>query len=378
MDTKKSKELMSEVASNEQTSFNHFYMRPNLGSEGTIPAADPITSCPDIWLSGTTPIKDPQTALTTSESYAKSSSNNVYQGVDNYIYVRGKNGADNNQSPWIELYYAPCGVINWPIKWIENRLYTEYDDDGLPVKGSNYVKLKDVAPEAIAAGQECFIWRDVQAPPAGSDHYCLFANVNDASNSHPVPGSQGIGKIDMAKMVRNDLRIGWRNVHMVSGNVPSITVHTKLEIDYDPSAAGTYNVYLKCPSGFNGTEVAFHTNKTDAQGRVIALERTKVDAGEVPALYGCQVDLPAGFNGDVQINVWLDGVDVPAGEIITIEAGFVTQTDEEHKLALEHNLYDKEYHAMIDANKHNLMNFNMAIPIHRTVYIGSDHYKIHK
>jgi len=363
---------------NATESANYFYMRPSLGSTGQVPSVGSITSSPDIWLAGTQPIANAGAVLSTDEKYTEASPNDVFQGVDNYIYVRGKNGASGVQSPWIELYYAPNGVINWPIQWIENKLYTKFDQQGMPVEGSNFLKLGNVNSGDIAAGNDCFVWRNVPAPPSGSDHYCLFANINDANNSHPVPGASGIGKIDMANIVRNDLRLGWRNVHMVSGNKPSINVHSKLTIPNEPGAGGIYNIYLKCPSGFNGTEVAFHTNKTDAQGKQIELSRTKVQAGGEPSIYGCQVDLPEGFDGDVQINVWFNGVSVPEGQMITIEAGFIAATAEEHFLAERYNLYCDDYIGMVKSNTQNLRHFDNAIPIHRTVFIGSDHFQIHK
>ena len=340
-------------------------MRPNLDSTGTIPVLGSITQCPDIWLAGTKALADPSTILASNESYAQSSSDDVVLNADNYIYLRGKNGADIPVSKRLELYYAPCGVINWPSKWVENKLKTG--------DGSEYVELVNVPAGSIAAGSNAFIWKNVTPPPQGSDHYCIFANVNDAQNGHPVPGSSGFGKIDMAELVKNDLCIGWRNVRLINNGI-DMTFHTSIDIDNTPEAGGIYNLYLKCPKQFNGTSVAFSANKTDSKGDNIMLNKTTVQAGDVPALYGVQVELNAGFSAEIQINMWFNGVDVPSGYEITLEAGFIT-SNEEHQLALDKNLYNPEYHSMLNANQ-NTLGFANGIPIHRTIFIGSDHYRI--
>jgi hypothetical protein len=347
------------------TQFKDFFLRPNLGSTGTIPAQGSITQCPDIWLAGTEAISDPATTLASDKSYAKASSSDVVLNADNYIYLRGKNGADNTVSKRMELYYAPCGVINWPSKWVENKLKTG--------DGSDYVEVNNVASGNVAAGNKAFIWKNVTRPPQGSDHYCIFANVNDAQNSHPVPGSSGFGKINMAEVVKNDLCLGWRNIHLVDKGI-DMTFHTSIEIDNAPGAGGTYNLYLKCPKEFNGTSVAFSANKADSHGGKIELFKTKVEAGDVPAIYGVEVELDQGFNAQIQINLWFNGVNVPSGYEITMEAGFQT-TDEEHQIALDKNLYNPDYHEMLKANE---KTFGLAngIPVHRTLFIGSDHYRM--
>lgn len=346
------------------TQFTDFFMRPNLGSTGTVPAQGSITECPDIWIAGTKAIKDPATTLTTPESYAQTSDNGIILNADNYIYLRGKNGASQTVNKRLELYYAPCGVINWPSKWVENRLKTG--------DGDTYVEVNQVPSGSIAAGSKSFIWRNVSKPSDGSDHYCLFANVNDASNSHPVPGSTGFGKIDMANVVANDLCIGWRNVRLIDTGI-DMTFHTSIEIDNVPTDGGVYNLYLKCPKQFNGTSVAFSLDKTDSKGNIIALSKTKVNAGDDPVLYGVQATLDPGYKADIQINLWFNGVDVPAGYEITMEAGFVTN-EEEHLKAVELGLYKPEYHAMLKSNENNL-GLAEGIPVHRMVFIGSDHYR---
>lgn len=346
------------------TQFKDFFLRPNLGSTGTIPSQGSITQCPDIWIAGNQAIDDPASALSTPESYAQDSGNDIIMNADNYIYLRGKNGADQTVSKRLELYYAPNGVINWPSKWAENKIKTG--------DGSEYVEVNDVASGNIVAGSKSFVWENVVAPPSGSDHYCLFANVNDAANSHPVPGATGFGKIDMAALVKNDLCIGWKNVHLINKGI-DITFHTTIEIDNAADAGGIYNLYLKCPKEFNRTSVAFSADKTDKNGKNISFKKTTVNASDVPVLYGVQVDLEAGFNANIQINLWFNGVDVPSGFEITMEAGFIT-SDEEHEQALAANLYNPDYHGLLKANE---KTFGLAngIPIHRTLFIGSDHYR---
>src|SRR6516162_7358392 len=81
-----------QVAATAST-FNGIFMRPNTANGGVIPATGQFSGSPDIWPSGTTPVPNFQTALATTQSYQTDSPSDITLQMDNFIYVRGCNGA---------------------------------------------------------------------------------------------------------------------------------------------------------------------------------------------------------------------------------------------------------------------------------------------
>lgn len=86
--------------------YEKMYMRPNRSNTGTVPATGGMSSSPDIWISGTSPLPDYQNYLASDQSYAAESSNRVTAGMTNYIYVRAKNGGKEAEEKNVTLYYG--------------------------------------------------------------------------------------------------------------------------------------------------------------------------------------------------------------------------------------------------------------------------------
>jgi len=138
--------------------FQGIYMRPNLSNGGAVPAAGPFCTCPDIWPAGTQPVPNFQTALATSQSYGSNPPDQITMNMDNYIYVRGLNGATANQTVTVALYYVPSGVIQWPSQWQNNVIKTD--------QGNTTANIANLAPGAVGVADQTFLWSNVQPPPS--------------------------------------------------------------------------------------------------------------------------------------------------------------------------------------------------------------------
>ena len=318
--------------------FNDFYLRPNPESTGQVPVTSGyLYTCPDIWPSGNKPIQNFQTTLVTEESYSQTSQSDIMLNYDNYIYIRGKNGADTPVTKWIELYYAPVAVINWPCQWYQNGLKT--------AKGRNYVIVKNVESGQIAVGDECLIWPNVQNPPSGSSHYCLIANVNDQNNSHPVPGTSGMTYEDMADLLTNDLRLGWRNTKIVEQDTPDWTYSQLLEIPDNVGENKTVRVALICPNDFAGAAVQFTSSTSNGSSGPIELKKTKIPQTGSSAVLGVEVDLDPGFSCSIQVNYWSNGIKPPSGKSIYLDASYRPQTQAEFDRAVNRNILSPHFAA---------------------------------
>lgn len=341
--------------------FKDFYLRPNLGSTGQVPVTGSFVTCPDIWPSGNKPIQNYQTELAKSSSYSQESPNEIMLNYDNYIYIRGKNGADTPVTKWIELYYVPCAVINWPCKWYQNRLNT--------AKERGYVIVENVAKGQIAVGDECLIWHEVRKPPSGSSHYCMIANVNDPQNSHPVPGTKGMTYEDMANLLKNDLRFGWKNVVIVEKDTPDWTYSQLLEIPENVGEKKTVRVALVCPTEFYGAAVQFTSSTSKGSSGPIELSKTVIPKTSASAVLGVEVDLDPGFSCSIQVNYWSNGIKPPSGKSISLDVSYKPKNQAEFERAVNRNIFCPHFAATMQ-NFHGKSHAEKITP-YQPILIGS-------
>lgn len=280
------------------------YMRPNLDSDGSIPAKGLLYECPDIWPSGTQPINDYNTKLADQNDrtygYGVDSSADVVLNSDNYIYVRVKNGATDPRRAFLRLYYAPSGILQWPQKWRGNVLRTD--------EGADHVNLVDVPPGTVAVGDRPFVWPYVPEPPVGQ-HYCLFAQINDAANGNPFP-PDSTNPLDLAALINKNLGWGWRNVAVVEHDAAGFHDEQTLDVAATVDDTYTYDAAVQV-WGYTGWHVSFTCSQNDADGQQIALAKTRVtqDGGK----YGVpNFRLPPGFTSVVSIYLYNDDK-VPMG-----------------------------------------------------------------
>ncbi len=279
-----------DLPSNVPT-FNGVYMRPNLQSTGTVPASGPLSSSPDIWIAGTRPVPNFQTALATQSSYATDPGNNVQEHADNYIYLRAVNGTSSPQTKTIQVYFAPSGVIQWPSYWEPNVLLTD--------QGNQSANIANLAPGAVGVGDQTFIWPNVPPPPAGSDHYCLIAQVNDAQNSNPAPSVDTV--LDLGALIQSNLGFGWRNTNLVPGAQPSFEFSQNLTIPLNVPGIENYTISV-APVGWVGFHVSMTCSQADANGQPIVLTTTKI-VQDGAGLAAPVCPLAPGFNASLNVVV---------------------------------------------------------------------------
>jgi hypothetical protein len=310
------------------STFNGIYLRPNSDNTGTTPAGGPYCTSPDIWLAGTTPVANYQTALATDQSYGAASSNNIYSGQSNILYLRGKNGSTVTKTINATLYYAPSGIIQSPSWWQNNIIKT---DAGMPT--ANIVNL---APGVVGVCDATFVWQNPVPPPPGSDHYCLFAQFNDANNSNPFPNVET--PLDMGALIMNNLGWGWRNTSMIA-STPTWSFSEPLTIPSDYPTTQAYSVYIS-PVGFVGWTAEFYCSQTDAKGNKIALGRTTVTQDGV-LLGVSQAILDPGFTGLLTVNMYSpNGQGPAAGSSVPVSCNYVTSSTAELHEAVARGLVD--------------------------------------
>ena len=311
--------------------FNGVYLRPNSNNAGSVPSSGPYSASPDIWFAGSTPIANYQQALATDSSYATSSSNNIYSGQTNLIYVRGKNGSTVNKTNTVQLYYAPSGIINAPSQWKNNVIKTD--------TGQAQGNIINLAPNTIGVCDATFVWTNVTPPPKGSDHYCLFAQFNDANNSNPFPNVDTA--LDMGSLIMNNLGWGWRNTSMIAAT-PTWQYTEPLTIPADYPTTNAYSIFI-APTGYVGWEAEFYASRSDSSGNPIRLGRTKVTQDGV-LLGVSSAILEPGYQALMTVNMYSpNGSPPPAGARVPMSVNYVASTPPQLREAIARNLIDTEF-----------------------------------
>jgi len=332
------------------------FFRPNLSSTGQIPADGPLTTCPDIIIGDVTPIPNFQTALATPDSYAQDYGNSVQLGMDNYFYVRGKNGGASSVTRQISMYYMPNAVINWPIQWFQNNLLT--------ASGGKSVTVTDLPAGAIGVGSEALIWRQVPPPPAGSDHYCLMSYATDPANPKPIPGTNGMTYEDMGALITNDLSFGWKNIVLVDVGAPTWTYNQMLTVPASTPEAKTVHIYVSC-TGFQGASVSFQSSSQEGSSGPIALPQTTITSPNI--ILGTTVTLQPGFSSSITVNFWSNGITPQTGSTIDLEAAYDPDGDAELASAKKRGLVNTRFKEA--------MSLGVGITPSNPIYLGRVRYK---
>lgn len=334
--------------------FPHVYMRPNTGNGGAVPAQGTLCTSPDIWPAGTAPVPSFQTALATPQSYATNPPDQITLHEDNYIYVRGYNGAQSTQSVNVSLYYSPSGVIQWPSQWQNNVIKTD--------QGNSSANISNLAPGTVGVADQTFLWSNVQPPPSGSDHYCLISQFNDANNSNPFPAIYT--QLDLAALITNNLGWGWRNVQLVSaGAQPTFSFALSLAIPQNVTpGSNTYFVYVN-PTGFNGWNVSFQCSQSDSKGNPIRLDKTQITSSG--QLLGTTCYLEPGFSAMVTVYMYQGSQPAAQGATVPLAASYQTSQGWETEEAFRRNLID--WHFM-----HRFQQTFGGIPINGWIPMGAN------
>ena len=307
--------------------YENVFMRPNLTNSGTTPATGTLSSCPDIWISGTSPLVNYQNVLATDENYASECTTGVTAGMSNYIYVRAKNGGSEKVTRNVSLYYAQSNAIQWPSKWKGNLIGTDLDPSGK-------VMLNDIEPGKIAVCDRPFVWTDTPKPDNGT-HFCLIAQINDDKDSNPFPDVSSA--LDMSALVSNNLQWGWRNIQTFdSGSVIESSYTVDLTVPDDLTDEICEFSCEVVPEKLSGFQIGFSCSQPDSDGNQIELSKTPIssDQGEV---FGCRCRLKPGYKALLTVYLYNDNKKtVPTGARFPFDMLLVTTQQELKQAGLLH------------------------------------------
>lgn len=280
------------AAANAFKSLPGLYPRRFFGDMAAIPTVpnDGILSSPDIVITGTSQLTDPQALLTgwNADPSVRPAGNRV-----NFAYVRGLNLFPGVQEGRVYLYCAPGNVTNNPAQWLPLKT-----TEGMPyasVQASNTGNLWHTG--------QAFAW----TPPSNA-HQCLIARIETANYPNPLPK----GTLDPSQWVSNSPAIAWRNLDSLAGLREARSY--LLEYGNTDSRPGRFLVAALARNMPPGITVRLHSQSAGAgfDSGTIAIERARQ---EVLAM----VELPAGFWGTLAVTLANPGgATIPAEACIDI------------------------------------------------------------
>lgn len=316
------------------TDFNNLYLRPNLANTGTTPVAGSTCSSPDICIAGTKPISNYQSVLKSADSYASIVDNGIAANMENFIYLRAKNNMDEATSTDAFLYYAEASCIQWPSKWKNNGIPTDISDKDF----GNIIQ--NVPSKGIGVTERPFIWRAPSNPPT-NDHYCLIARLTSDVDPNPMPNLNR--SLDIAALIRDNLRWSQRNVTMMKNDLPVTSFEYVLDIP--PDTADESSIYQTCvtPILLKGCEIELTCSVTDSDGKPISIPRTEITKDDQIG-YFSKNRLERGFRGLIIVYIYNPkSLPIPTGSGVDIDAQYLASSSE-ISIAESRGILDTVYH----------------------------------
>ena len=189
------------------------YVRAALDDNGQIPYAGAFASLsPDI-------IPQQQTTQPLAwfgTTWAQNPGLDVVGGVNNFIYVRGKNLGSTTSSGTVFLYSTPSSLLLDVSYWGNNPVSTGAGPSAPLVDLANNPQI---AAGAICVGNSPFILN--QPVPQGF-HYCLIARLVTPSHPNPMPVSFR-NTAAFVNWVTDNPNIAWHNINTVASTSGAVS-----------------------------------------------------------------------------------------------------------------------------------------------------------
>jgi hypothetical protein len=184
--------------------YNDIYVRDALNDIGNIPYTG-RTAClsPDI-----IPQQSQQALAWFTSTWAQDPGLDVVAGVNNYVYVRGKNLATTAGSGTVYLYCTPSSLLLNVSYWSNNPISTGMAPYATLVDVNNNTSI---AAGAICVGNTPFLLN--QTVPQGF-HYCLVTRVVTSTHPNPIP----VGFANSSQFINwvvDNPNVAWRNITVV-------------------------------------------------------------------------------------------------------------------------------------------------------------------
>lgn len=302
------------------TAWTSFAIRSNTTSpEGQVPITGGVCASPDI-IPLTTADPNPQATFSTPESWEKTYPGQVASGAPNYLYVRAKNFGAGAATATVSLYAAGNALINVPDVWLKNQL-TIQDGD------KKTVSLSAQTNQQIVVGTEPFYWQ-APSPPPGSDHYCMFALVDDPTNPNPLlHGNVPNDYNTIADLVNHTLYVGWKNIAAV-GTAPTWTQQMQMPIPPGAQRGEMLHVYVFGTSGYVGSQVEVSSGDGQGFDPPITIKQTTIESPT--QTYGTLTMPQPGSTGTVlNVSCWKHNGNPGLKDKIVAVCGWVPQSQEQ-------------------------------------------------
>lgn len=307
------------------STYDGFYLRDNLASQGTVPAVAPFNQSPDIIQSGM-PVTNPGVTFSTLQSWCTLYPTDPAPG-QNYYYLRGLNGSEEAFSGNLRLYWAPSQLILFPSSWKNN-----------PLTAAN--GLEDVGVQAdaghIGVGDQPFLLDTASQPLPDAHSFYAFVAQNTAA---PIPTISSW--LEMSQLLTQQLGFGFRNVVSFDPVTGPMLYRLGLDIPMSVGESATLQLSISVQGIPAGDTIGLLADCYTPEMASIALLPTKTNGNGYMA--GIQVNVDPGFRSSIAVQYWNTSGKVPAaGSQITLTANYVIP-EEKIDRALVLGVLDSRY-----------------------------------
>lgn len=293
--------------------YGGLFVRGYMGDTGDYPkpASSSVWESPDIIPWGTAVCEDPAAAFLGS-NFNKAYSNDVYGGIQNYVYVRGQNFSGGDLKGKMYLYYSDSTMLLAPSTWkpipsSKEKPYISFAAG----KGANIVCNSD--DDGIF----------VVKPEKVSGHPCMISRIATDKYPAPIPDLSNI--TDFSIFLRSDQSMGYaqRNLRYVDISLPNTTIEEHIDNPFYTPITDAY-VVLNLYGLPKNTEFQM-TCPGSRSGCYIEVPKQKVmeDTYAKPLSIAAKVtNMPAGFSSPLYVYFWSNGI--PVDYRFKIEVDFVS------------------------------------------------------
>jgi hypothetical protein len=322
------------------TMYTDIYVRDGLDDNGNIPYTGAFASnSPDV-------IPQQQTTQPLSwfsSTWTQNPGLNINAGVNNYVYVRGKNLSTANSSGSVYLYCTPSTLLLNINYWSNNPISTGSSFNSTLVDLNNNPQI---AANAICVGQSPFL---LNVPVPQGFHYCLVTRVVTPSNPNPIPVAFSNTGAFVNWVVQNP-NVAWRNITVVPPTSNAVS-QSQYFANIDPTAEN----YWFLVQGTNFPNLSTVLIQGITAGCIFSTTGVFGAPGG-DQNYATQQQVPASFSGVVNVTVTPPaGQSIPSGATLEIQYYRQTQgrdSDLLHKYAVSLGA-KKIQPALLEASKVN-------------------------
>lgn len=180
---RRSQRIRSTLTDSEQQpgnaldTYNDIFIRDSLNeTDNSLPRPPVTVESPDIIPWGTAKASDPSQLF--QADYDQNPGRSLIYGATNYIYVRGKNYADQLSMGNVYLYYAYQTQLSQPKLWTQLSTAAHNNSSALASDGGE-----------IAVTEDPFVWTPPR--PSAQNPYVLIASIATNTYGNPVPAYDG-------------------------------------------------------------------------------------------------------------------------------------------------------------------------------------------